>query len=42
MTRYWLHIFTQIVMACIGAPEPSDDWEEITKEEYERRLDDDG
>jgi hypothetical protein len=40
MIRYWLHRFALIVMACVGEPMPSDDWEEITKEEYERRLDD--
>jgi len=36
--RYWQHKFTLIVMACIGEPEPSDDWVEITQEEYYRII----
>jgi hypothetical protein len=41
--RYWLHIYTLIVMATPFDPNVNADyswWQEIDKDEYERRLND--
>lgn len=36
--KYYLHIYTEIVMATAGTIKPKGDWKEITKEEYTKRI----
>lgn len=36
---YWLNTATNIVMATIGRKYPGKGWVEISKEEYDRRID---